>query len=287
MKTNFLKLCICLAALWITASGNLFAEVALPKIIGNNMVLQRNKPLTIWGYAAKGEKVTVQFGSQIKDALTDTSGHWKVVLDPMQASDKPEQMIITATNTIKLENILVGEVWLCSGQSNMEYPMKKFPNYKKPAKGTDLAEEELKNAHNPNIRIFLVEKKLESTPKSQNSMIFNWFPGGVRGKTIENHRILISPPIGGLGGKKTFRSGLKLSIPDVTTTGWNDASDSALTHFSAVGYFFGKELYKELNIPIGIISSSWGGSRIEPWTPAEAYAASPVFKERYLFEWIE
>jgi sialate O-acetylesterase len=106
----------------------------------------------------------------------------------MQASDKPEQMIITATNTIKLENILVGEVWLCSGQSNMEYPMKKFPNYKNPAKGTDLAEEELKNAHNPNIRIFLVEKKL--------------------------------------------------SIPDVTTTGWNEASDSALTHFSAVGYFF-------------------------------------------------
>jgi sialate O-acetylesterase len=227
-KKNSLIILTCLIT-WLISFTNLFAEVTLPKIIGNNMVLQRNKPVTIWGYAAKGEKITVQFGKQVQNAVTDTSGHWKVLLDPIEASDKPSQMTITGDNTIILENILVGEVWLCSGQSNMEYPMKKFPNYKNPVKGPDLADEELKNAHNPNIRIFLVEKKL--------------------------------------------------STPDVTTKGWNEASDSALMRFSAIGYFFGKELYKELNVPIGIVSSSWGGSRIEPWTPAEAYVTSPVFKE--------
>jgi sialate O-acetylesterase len=225
MKTTKLLLFLFLC---ITTSLSVNAEVTLPNVIGNNMVLQRNKPLPIWGFASKGEKVTVKFGNQFKNTVTDTSGRWKVVLDPIEASNKPEEMIITGNNMVKINNILVGEVWLCSGQSNMEYPMKKFPSYKNPAKGTDLAAEELQKANNPNIRIFLVEKKL--------------------------------------------------SLPDVTTKGWNEARDSALMPFSAVGYFFGKELSKELNVPIGIIASSWGGSRIEPWTPVEAYTSSSIFK---------
>jgi sialate O-acetylesterase len=217
-----------LLLVWLSASHYLQAEVTLPNVIGNNMVLQRNKPIAIWGFAAKGEKVTVQFGKQFKKCETDTAGHWKVVLDPVEASDKPSEMIITGNNLIKLSNILVGEVWFCSGQSNMEYPMKKYPGYKNPAKGTDLAEEEISKVHNPNIRIFLVEKKR--------------------------------------------------SFPDVTTKGWNEARDSALMRFSAAGYFFAKEIQNELHVPVGIISSSWGGSRIEPWTPLEAYRKSPVFR---------
>lgn len=205
------------------------AQITLPKIIGSNMVLQRDKPLPIWGWASAGERVTVKFGKQTKQTIADSSGYWKVLLSALKASDKPAKMIVSGNNTITLDNILVGEVWLCSGQSNMEYTMKLMPKYRKPARGIDLAEQELKTAHNPNIRIFLVEKKL--------------------------------------------------STPDVTSKGWNIAKDSALMPFSAIGYFFGKELNKELNVPIGIISSSWGGSRIEPWTPADAYANSPVFKE--------
>ncbi|MCU7552233.1 sialate O-acetylesterase [Chitinophagaceae bacterium LB-8] len=202
------------------------AQVRLPKVLGSNMVLQREKTVPVWGWATPGEMVTVSFSGQQKTTKADAAGNWKVVLSPLKASDKPQEMTITASNTITLSNILVGEVWLCSGQSNMEYTMKLPNNYAKPKKGVDSAALELTKTY-PNIRIFKVEKVLSS--------------------------------------------------PDVTTTGWNECSGKALAQFSAAGFYFAKNIQSELNMPIGVISSSWGGSRIEPWTPAEAYKALPAF----------
>ena len=212
--------CFCLVAFSATA------QVRLPKIIGSNMVLQRQKPLPIWGWASHDEKVTVEFARQKITTHADEEGNWKVLLNPLKTSDKPAEMTITATNTIILNNILVGEVWLCSGQSNMEYPMKLSKSFTKPKRGDDETLKDMMAKH-PNIRLFKVEKVLSS--------------------------------------------------PDVTTTGWNEASDSSLEKFSAAGFYFAKNIQAEINVPIGMIESSWGGSRIEPWTPVDAYKALPAF----------
>jgi sialate O-acetylesterase len=136
------------------------AEIVLPRVIGSNMVLQRQKLLPIWGTAGAGEQVTVSFEKQLKHATADASGNWKVILDPLIASDKPETMTIAGTNTLKLENILVGEVWICSGQSNMEYEMRKNSKVRKPdSLDKNSPVDELDRAHNPSIRIFWVNQK--------------------------------------------------------------------------------------------------------------------------------
>jgi len=223
LKYSWLMICICCFA-------NSRAQVVLPKVLGNNMVLQRNAPLPIWGTAAAGEKVTVKFSKQTKSTVTDASGNWLIKLDPMPASAKPARLIISGINTIKLENILVGEVWLCSGQSNMQYEMRKNSKVKKPNTNTaNSPVDELDYAHNPQIRIFLVTQK-------------------------------------------------NLLKPDSTHSGWRVAEDSALRAFSAVGYFFAKNLQHDLKVPVGIISSAVSGSRIEPWAPQEAFDAIPYFK---------
>lgn len=213
-------LCFCIATMYSNA------QLRLPKVIGSNMVLQRQKPVPIWGWASPGEKITVQFAGQKQTTVADPEGYWKVTLSSLKTSNTPAEMNITASNTILLKNILVGEVWLCSGQSNMEYPVKLSPGFVKPARGTDNTIADMAGTH-PNIRLFKVEKVLSS--------------------------------------------------PDVTTNGWNECTDSALAKFSAAGFYFAKNVQQELNVPVGMISSSWGGSRIEPWTPAEAYKALPAF----------
>jgi len=144
------------------------AEVTLPKVIANNMVLQRNKAVPIWGNAAAGEAVTVTFHNQSKKTQADASGHWQVSLDAMPASATPSNMVIAGSNTIHLQNILVGEVWLCSGQSNMEYSMRKNSKVTVPPGVTDWPVNEIDSAHNPAIRIFLVDrKKMNPDPKHE------------------------------------------------------------------------------------------------------------------------
>lgn len=163
LKYSWLMICICCFA-------NSRAQVVLPKVLGNNMVLQRNAPVPVWGTALPGEKVTIKFNKQIKTTVTDVSGNWLVKLDPMPASAKPTMLIISGTNTIKLENILVGEVWLCSGQSNMQYEMRKNSKVKKPDTSTaNSPVDELDRAHNPQIRIFLVTQKNLLKPDSTHS----------------------------------------------------------------------------------------------------------------------
>jgi sialate O-acetylesterase len=135
---------------------NSYADVRLPALVGSNMVLQRNKPLNIWGWADKGEKVTVSFRNARYAATATADGKWKVQL-PAQAAGGPFSMTISGHNTIKLDNILVGEVWVASGQSNMEMPVKgwgKVLNY----------EQEIAAANYPEIRLFQVKHTTSTAP---------------------------------------------------------------------------------------------------------------------------
>jgi sialate O-acetylesterase len=207
------------------------AQLRLPFVIGSNMVLQRGRPVPVWGYAPAGERVTVQFKQQQQAATADASGKWQVELSPLETSTQPADMIITTKDSsIRLQNILVGEVWLCSGQSNMEYSMRKNSKFEK-ALRSQSPENELEKADNPLIRIFLVRTDF--------------------------------------------------SKPHPLRHDWDTAAGVPLRDFSAAGYFFAKELYRKLNIPIGIISSSVSGSRIEPWMPSrpELVPTAPVHPE--------
>ena len=130
------------------------------------MVLQREKPVAIWGEAAPGEAVTVQFGGQQPRTVADAAGHWQVLLKPLMASATPAELVILGTNTIRLRDVLVGEVWLCSGQSNMEYTMRKNSKVTRPDLPGPNPVDELNYAHNPAIRIFLVNRKTLARPDS-------------------------------------------------------------------------------------------------------------------------
>ncbi|UOE51163.1 sialate O-acetylesterase [Mucilaginibacter sp. SMC90] len=159
---------------WLTicllSSGIAGAQVVLPKVLGNNMVLQRNATVPVWGTASPGEKVTVKFGKQTKSTTADAVGKWMVKLDAMPASAKSTTLTISGKNTIQLQNILVGEVWLCSGQSNMQYEMRKNSKVKKPdTSTTNSPVDELDRAHNPQIRIFLTTQKNLLKPDSTHS----------------------------------------------------------------------------------------------------------------------
>lgn len=154
---------ICLSGIY--SAGQ--AAVTLPQVLGHNMVLQCKKPVAIWGKANAGEKVTVRFRGQRKSAVTGPNGHWYLTLDPMKPSSRPASMIIEGQNKIVLNNILTGEVWFCSGQSNMEYTMRKnskVAKVKPPAGFKHTPADALKYAHNDKIRIFLALRKPMARP---------------------------------------------------------------------------------------------------------------------------
>jgi len=212
------------------------ANVILPKILGDNMVLQRAKPVYIWGTADAGDDVSVKFAGQEKHAQPDAAGHWQVALDPLAASATPAEMTITATNTtqpassgvVTLKNIFVGEVWFCGGQSNMEYSVNAPSSSAPSALPTDpLLAQELQTETYPQIRLFRVQKQTRQ--------------------------------------------------PEIVTDGWTDCSGDALNKFSAIGFFFARNLQHALNVPIGIVGSYWGGSRLEQWIPSEAFTRLPAF----------
>ncbi len=204
------------------------ATIKMPNVFGSNMVLQGEKPVPIWGWAKANSVVNVSFKG-IKRAITsDFSGYWIVSLPALTASATPSEMKITAeSDTITLSNILVGEVWICSGQSNMRYAIKN--TYQKPAKTADSLELEL-SVKQPQIRLLFIQNKFHVT--------------------------------------------------DAVTTGWHMAEGAELGNFSAIGYFFAKNLQRKLNIPIGVICSAVNGTQIEPWTPAAAYMNNPMLKDK-------
>jgi sialate O-acetylesterase len=200
---------------------NSYAIVKLPKLVGDNMVLQRNVSLNIWGWADKGEKVSVKILEQELTTVADKDGKWFVKLLPIKEGG-PYEMVVTGKNVIKLSNILIGDVWLCSGQSNMEMALK--------AIYSDEARYEIENANYPMIHFLNIEKNPSYTPSE-----------------------------------------------DVTTTGWTECKPQTIRNFTAVGYFFGRELYKKYQIPLGLIEAAYGGSSAEQWTSTEGLKEFPEF----------
>lgn len=210
-----------IAFLFLTSSI-VFAETKLPSIIGGNMVLQREKPIPVWGWEDTAEEVTVSLnGKSVTAKVAD--GKWMVELPKMKAGG-PFEMTIKGSSEIKLENILIGEVWLCSGQSNMEWAVRSSNN----------AKEEIAAAKHPMIRHIKIPHRPSDKPES-----------------------------------------------NVPSKGWQVCSPETVPGFTAVGYYFGRKLQDELNVPIGLIGSNWGGTRIEPWTPPEGFKQIPALKEGY------
>jgi sialate O-acetylesterase len=203
------------------------AEIRLPHVFGSHMVLQREKPITVWGWANPGETVTVQLGTASQTAQANDRGEWKVVLPARQAGG-PYTLTVSGSSTVKYDDVMIGEVWLCSGQSNMEFGMGRVKN----------AKEEIAAANHPGIRLLMVQNHW--TPLPQSDMDGTW----------------------------------KVCTPEtVAVGGWQG--------FSAVAYFFGRELNEKLGVAVGLIDSDWGGTRIESWTPPEGFAAVPALKQEY------
>ena len=222
MNRTCRKPLVCLVMLglvWSVAALRGDADVKLPAIFGDNMVLQRETSVPVWGWADTGEQVTVKMLGQTKATLPDASGKWMLRLDPLKAGG-PYTMTVSGKNSITFHNVLVGEVWLCSGQSNMYFPVNR----------ADRAEEEIAAAKYPQIR--LISVPLLGTQEPQHDF---------QGK-------------------------------------WDECSPETVGGFSAVGYFFGRELHKELKIPIGLIHCSWGGSACEAWVKRSVLESDPQYK---------
>ena len=202
--------------------SNLSANVTLPSVFGNGMVLQRGLAAPVWGWAEPGEEVTVRFGDQEKHASADAAGLWMVKLEAMPAADEGRTLEVKGKNQIEYQNVLVGDVWICSGQSNMEWAVRSSMN----------AETEIEAAEYPAIRLF----------------------------DVQGH---VTSPLA-----KTNLSGQ-----------WQVCSPKTVPSFSAVGYFFGRTLHRESGIPIGLIGTNWGGTRIEPWTPPIGFRSVPQLRE--------
>jgi len=216
VRFNEAMVLIVFGVLLLVNAGAALADVKLPAVISDNMVLQRNKKLSIWGWAEPGEEVMVSVSwHRMRWAVTaGDNGKWVFKMNSPKMGG-PYEMTFSGKNTITLKNIMVGEVWVCSGQSNMQMAVKSSAN----------AEQEIAAADYPDIRLFTVERKVAEQP--QSDCVGNW--------------TLCSPQ----------------TVPD----------------FSAVAYYFGRELHKELDVPIGLIHTSWGG------TPAEAWTRREVLKE--------
>lgn len=200
-----------LGALALAGSpASLLADVKLPSVLNSHMVLQRDVPIPVWGWADAGEKVTVSLGGASATAIADANGAWKVSLPAMKADGKAYAMTVAGKNTLTLEDILIGEVWVGSGQSNMEWQLR----------STMGAADAIAEAKHPEIRLFHVKKVQKKTPAD-----------------------------------------------DVEVTAhWAACSPETVPAFSGVLYYFGRKVHEEIDVPVGLINSSWGGSPIEPWT---------------------
>jgi sialate O-acetylesterase len=210
---------------WITLSLSL-GNIRLPGLLSDNMVLQRDMQVPIWGWADPGESVSVELGGNIAETNAAADGKWKLFVGPLEAGG-PFQLIIKGKNIITIQNVLVGEVWVCSGQSNMAMEVQESMN----------AKQVISSANYPNIRHFQVKRTKSLEPLSDVSPVEN---------------------------QKTN-----------WLNTWEICNPSNVRHFTGVGYFFSLDLYKKLDVPIGIIHASWGGTTAEAWTPFETFKSDP------------
>ena len=222
MKTNQLYRSLGLAA--IMALGlNAGAEIKLPAFFGDNMVLQQNTDARMWGTADASSTVTVTPGwtSEKYTTKADKDGKWKITI-PTPSAGGPYDVTVSDGTPLTLNNVMLGEVWLCSGQSNMEMPMKGFKN--QPVEGANMA---ILKSRNPDIRLFTVKRNSSTVP-----------------------------------------------VDDVTGS-WAEASPATVRNFSATAYFFGRQIEELLDVPVGLIVVSWGGSACEAWMNDEMLQAFP------------
>lgn len=212
--------CSFLASTFVLAFGTLgHADVRMPAIFGNHMVLQQGQKDRVWGWAEPGEEVVISIDGQSHKAKAGSDGKWSVMLDPMKAGG-PHIMTVQGKNTLKFEDVLVGEVWICSGQSNMQWSV----NVSNDAELERLA------AKFPKIRLVSV------------------------------------PQVGTQEPQYDFKGQ------------WSVCTPESIGNFSAVGYFFGRQLYETLEVPIGLINNAWGGSACEAWIQRELLAKDENYK---------
>jgi sialate O-acetylesterase len=195
-----------------TTGGAHAKRITMPAFFGSNMVLQRQKPVVFWGSASSKTSFYVTFQGKKQKVKADPKGEWRIQYPAMEAGG-PYTFTVHADSSFTFTNILIGDVWICSGQSNMEWPLLKAFN----------ASYEIRHADYPQIRSFTVARKVASSP-----------------------------------------------LPDTAPAAWQVCTPQEAAAFTAVGYFFARELYQQLNVPIGIIHSSWGGTSIEAWTSLDA-----------------
>lgn len=214
----------------------IFAEIKIPAIFCNHIVLQRGVEIPIWGTARPDEKISILLNGKTKEIIADSTGNWMVKF-PKQKAGGPFKMDIFGDNTITIEDVYVGDVWLCSGQSNMDMTVAKEDRY---WCGVTNETEEVANANYPLIRVFDVDYTPSHTLKSD-----------VKGK-------------------------------------WEICSPQTVGHFSAVAYFFAREIYQKYKIPVGLVTSAYGASTAETWISREALEAQPNLKpllDAYTAKW--
>jgi sialate O-acetylesterase len=196
-------------------------QVRLPRLISDGVILQRDADVKIWGWASPDEKITIRFINETYQTSANTDGDWSIVLKGLKAGG-PYKMEITGKNSITVSDILVGDVWVCSGQSNMELPMRRV-SWVYPT--------EIANSTNPNIRQFVVPQKYD----------------------------------------------FKKPHTDLSGGNWKSVNPQSVLDFSAVAYFFAKEIYEKYKVPIGLINASLGGSPAEAWMSEEALKKFPAY----------
>jgi len=212
---------------WLIISGcQDQGNLTLAPVFGDHMVLQANTPVNVWGSSAPGKSVEVLFREQVKKSRADGDGTWRITLDPLEYGGPDSMVIASGPSRLAVKDILVGEVWIGSGQSNMEMPL--VSDW---ATLND-AEEEVQNAVYPEIRLFTVKRNLAFQP-----------------------------------------------VDTLSTDGWELCNPENIKDFSATAYFFGRELYSSLGVPVGLIHSSWGGTVAQAWTSAGALSQMDDFKE--------
>ncbi len=199
------------------------AKIILHQLFQDHMVIQHHAEVPIWGWADTGEQITVTFGEQSHETQAGADGKWQITLSPVSTGG-PYTMSVSGSNTISIQDIYAGEVWICSGQSNMKWTVRNSQN----------AEEEIANAQYPLIRHFNVPRIIATTTQDKIS----------------------------------------------DTTVWEICSPETVGDFTAVGYFFARDLYKNLSVPIGLINTTWGGTEVEAWTSAKAIRTTPFFDEQ-------
>jgi sialate O-acetylesterase len=216
------------------------ADVRMPAIFGDHMVLQQDMKIPVWGWADPGETITLSLGANKASATAGADGKWRAYFPAIPTHTDPLTLTVAGNNTLKFSDVLVGDVWVSSGQSNMEFPLKMAHN----------ADAELPRANDSQLRLFLVPRRRALQPLDD-----------ILGSTITND---------------SYYSGGFFGIKDDTRGVWMVCTPQTASFFSAVCYFFGKDLRADLKRPIGLIGSYWGGSPAECWISLPGLKAEPA-----------